>query len=254
MGNREWISKGQLSSYCDAGFTVVTVDYRLAPESKLPEIVSDIDDAYAWMRNAASTRFGFDAARIAVMGASAGGYLALLTGVRARPSPRAVVSLYGYGELTGSWYSQPSEFYRQRELITDEVARASVGLDAISDPAAAGMSGRGDFYLYCRQHGTWAEEVCGHPASDRNWFTSFEPLRGVSADYPPTMLLHGAADTDVPIEESLLMRERLARHGVTHELVTRPDWGHAFDLQEPDDPLVVEAVAQVVSFLTEHTS
>ncbi len=79
-------------------------------------------------------------------------------------------------------------------------------------------SGRSDFYLYCRQQGIWPEEISGHQPSERDWFSPFEPLRNVSATYPPTLLLHGEADTDVPFEQSVLMAEQLASQGVAHGL------------------------------------
>ena len=40
-----WISPDQLEKYAEAGLTVVSIDYRLAPETKLPEIVTDVEDA-----------------------------------------------------------------------------------------------------------------------------------------------------------------------------------------------------------------
>ncbi len=34
----------------DAGFALVSIDYRLAPETKLPAIISDVEDAFRWIR------------------------------------------------------------------------------------------------------------------------------------------------------------------------------------------------------------
>ena len=111
--------------------------------------------------------------------------------------------------------------------------------------------GRGMFYLYCRQQGIWPSEVCGHNANDREWFKQYEPQRNVSPEYPPTMLIHGDADTDVPIEQAELMQRELARHGVTHEFVRRPEWDHAF-IYRPNDPSVSDAIDQVMTFLATH--
>jgi dipeptidyl aminopeptidase/acylaminoacyl peptidase len=46
------------------------------------------------------------------------------------------------------------------------------------------------------------------------------PVKNVTGEYPPTMLIHGTADTDVPYEQSVLMAEQFAAHSVPHELVT----------------------------------
>jgi acetyl esterase/lipase len=251
FGNRMWISAYLLESYKEEGLTVVSIDYRLAPETKLPEIVTDVEDAYAWMRTEGSARFGFDPDRIGVVGGSAGGYLTLLAGTRFRPLPRALVSFYGYGDLTGPWYSQPSPFYNQMEPIPEQTARAAIGSGTISEGPMDPSSGRSDFYLYCRQQGIWPEEISGHHPSEVDWFSPFEPLRNVSATYPPTLLLHGEADTDVPFEQSVLMAEQLATQGVAHDFVSEPEWGHAFDFMAASDPKVRRAVDRALAFLVD---
>jgi acetyl esterase/lipase len=69
----------QLDRYLAAGYTVVAIDYRLAPETKLPGILEDVQDAYGWLRKTA-TELRIDPTRIGIVGHSAGGYLALMAG------------------------------------------------------------------------------------------------------------------------------------------------------------------------------
>lgn len=84
----------QFRRYLESGYTIVSIDYRLAPETKLPYIIEDVEDAYSWVYNKGPELFNIDPERIFVMGASAGGYLALVSGYRVNPLPKAVVSLY----------------------------------------------------------------------------------------------------------------------------------------------------------------
>ncbi|TFK57021.1 alpha/beta-hydrolase, partial [Heliocybe sulcata] len=63
---------------------LVSPDYRLAPQARMPEIVSDVADALAFVRDALPAKLASDAnvkidtARIATCGSSAGGWLSLL--------------------------------------------------------------------------------------------------------------------------------------------------------------------------------
>ncbi|MAG36050.1 MAG: hypothetical protein CL878_07390, partial [Dehalococcoidia bacterium] len=98
---RTWLRERCVS----AGYTVVSIDYRLAPETKLPAIVEDVQDAFRWVRGAGADRFNLDPDRIGVLGHSAGGYLTLMSGYSVEPRPNVLVSFYGYGDLIGEWYS-----------------------------------------------------------------------------------------------------------------------------------------------------
>ncbi len=53
-------------------------------------------------------------------------------------------------------------------------------------------------------------------------FDAFCPVRNLSAKYPPTLLIHGTKDIDVPHEQSVVMDRELSRHGVPHELISVP--------------------------------
>lgn len=252
MGDRTWVPPALVSQLTEAGISVVSVDYRLAPETKLPEIVSDIEAAYRWLRTTGASQFSFDPDRVAVAGGSAGGYLALLAGSTFRPPPAAVVSFYGYGDITGPWYTAPDPFYtRTNEAVTEDRARSVLSGEPISQGPRSPSNDRYDFYLYCRQQGTWPVEVCGQVPTDTVWFGPYEPVRNVTQNHPPTMLLHGEADTDVPIEQSLLMADEFKKHAVPHRLMTDPEWGHAFDLI-PGAPRVADAIDAVVAFLVKH--
>ncbi len=129
MGHREGIDRRLKDFLLAAGYTLVSIDYRLAPETQLPQIIEDVEDAFRWIQTKGPELFQADVKKIAVAGGSAGGYLTLTAGFRAKPRPAALVSLWGYGDLVGSWYSQPSPHPRhhQSKLSREEAFRQVSG-------------------------------------------------------------------------------------------------------------------------------
>ena len=45
-GSRKWFLGKQRDMYLKAGYGIVSIDYRLAPETRLPEIIEDLQDAF----------------------------------------------------------------------------------------------------------------------------------------------------------------------------------------------------------------
>jgi acetyl esterase/lipase len=250
MGHRGGVDRALLDALIAAGYVVVSIEYRLAPETKLPAIIEDVRDACRWVRERGPELFRVASDRIAVIGASAGGYLTLVSGYAVEPRPKALVSYYGYGDVAGAWYSRPDPFYRSQPLVQEGEARAVVG-GAVRSESSGNNNNRRRFYLYCRQQGLWPREVVGiDPDKEPKAFDPFCPIRNVTAAYPPTLLIHGTKDTDVPYEQSEMMERELTRKGVEHELITVPGAGHGL---VGVDPAVVTGVRRrVLSFLANH--
>jgi len=248
-GSRQGIHPQQLARYVGAGFTVVAIDYRLAPETLLPSIMEDLQDAFRWVRAEGPGLFGIDPQRIAVVGHSAGGYLSLMSGACVTPPPRAIVAFYGYGDIVGDWYSKPDPFYCQQPPISREQAYRDIGRSPIA--SAQGARAESPIYLYCRQNGLWPNVVAGcDPEENPEAFVPYCPIQNVGPDYPPTLLLHGDQDTDVPYQQSVMMSEALTERGIENKLVTMHNRGHGFD---GDAGVLQAAIREVIDFLQAHT-
>jgi acetyl esterase/lipase len=249
MGDRRGIDPVLRDRLAQASYLVVSIDYRLAPETKLPAILEDVQDAYRWIHEKGPNLFHADTKKIAVMGGSAGGYLTLTTGYRVQPRPAALVSFWGYGDIAGAWYSRPDAFYRRSPLVSKEEAYQVVGGPVLSEMTAKAKRNR--FYLYCRQQGLWPKEVAGlDPDKEPKAFDPFCPIRNVSAKYPPTLLVHGTADTDVPYEQSKEMAKELQRQGVEQELLTIAGGGHGLAGVKP--AVTTHVHERVLAFLGKH--
>lgn len=211
----------------ERGYTQVSIDYRLAPETKLPAIIEDLQDAWRWVHEELPRFFDVDTSRVGVLGRSAGGYLTLMAGFCTEPRPKALVAFYGYGDIM--WYKKPSTFYSSaaKPRVTPEEVWAVVGNDPLS---ASPDAVRDRFYLHCRQEGTWIQHVTGlDPVADAAALDDYRPIRNISPAFPPTLLIHGTADTDVPHDESAAMAAALKAAGVTAELLSFDGVEHAFD-------------------------
>ncbi len=248
MGHREGIGSQVKQWALDAGYALVSIDYRLAPETRLPEIIRDVEDAFAWVRQEGPRLFHADPARIAVAGGSAGGYLTLTSGFRVKPRPTVLLSLWGYGDLIGDWYSTPSPHQRHHtSKMTREQAYQQVSGPPISDARERKGDG-GAFYQYCRQNGVWPEAVSGwDPKREARKFYPYMPVKNVTKDFPPTFMIHGTADTDVPHEQSVMMARQFAAHKVPHELISIAGAEHG--LPGADPKLVGEAYRKAFAFV-----
>lgn len=56
MGDRRGIDDTFRDELVAAGFAVVSIDYRLAPETKLAAILEDVQDACKWVRDKGQSR------------------------------------------------------------------------------------------------------------------------------------------------------------------------------------------------------
>jgi acetyl esterase/lipase len=112
-----------------AEYAVVSVDYRLAPETTWPAQGDDVAAAIDWVRGPAARAVGLDGDRLVVAGWSAGGHLATWAGVTSGPG---VVD--GVVSLSGALILEPAGAYGS---FVDEAAAEMLG----EQPAAAADPG-----------------------------------------------------------------------------------------------------------------
>jgi acetyl esterase/lipase len=173
-------------------YVVFSINYRLAPKWKFPAGRDDVLAAMAYLKVYAK-ELGFDPTRLALLGRSAGGQLALLAAYTAHdPSIRGVISAYGPTDLKYG-YEHPAS----RQVIdTRGVLEAYLG---------------------------------GPPASTDEAYFAASPINFVSSSSPPTLLIHGANDAHVSPEESARLDEKLRQSAVKHLYLRLPWATHGCD-------------------------
>ena len=249
-GTREDIQEEIIELYHNSGFALFSIDYRLAPETKLTEILEDVQDALHWIETEGPQQFGIDPNRIAVVGGSAGGYLALNTG-HFHKKPRAIVSFYGYGDISADWATTPNKYYNEKAKVPKQMAKNLISNKILTEGT---VHERFLLYLYARQTGEWIQEITGmNSVIDKEKIVNLSPINNIPKDYPPTLLLHGTNDIDVPYEQSVFMRAALIKEGIDAKLITIPNGEHVFE-KDFHNPNVQAALKQVVEFLQQHLS
>jgi acetyl esterase/lipase len=180
---------------------IVTVEYRLAPETRFPGALEDNYAALKWLY-AHAEELGADRARIAVMGGSAGGGHAAMLAIAARDRGEVPIVFQALtypmlDDRTGSTVHKPPQ--QGAVLWTPESNRfgwsSLLGVPAGSASVPAGSV----------------------PARETN-------LKGL----PPTFI--GVGSIDLFVDEDLDYAQRLLNSGVFVELVVVPGGFHGFDL------------------------
>ena len=178
-----------------AGFTVFSIDYRLAPKDRFPAAVSDVGAAVEWLRTHAA-RFHVDPRRLALFGASAGGNLA------------ALAATEGHGRL-------------DRGARVRAVVSWSGPMDLPRFDAELGGPTRRPFvesYLGCP------------PTSCPGRYKAASPVTHIDSTDPPTLIANSTHEI-VPLAQAEEMARRLADAHVPHQLLIIQGSRHAADYQ-----------------------
>ena len=158
-----------------------------------PQNLHDCKSALRWIR-AHAARFNIDPARIATMGGSAGGHLAMLVGATAN---HAEINRHG--------------------LYTDQ-----------SNAVACILNFYGDYDIRGRRVSPFAGATPAETAANED---AASPVTYIDAHTPPMFITHGTADTTIPVERSRLLAEHLRTLGVDYWYVEIGNAPHTYHLE-----------------------
>ena len=195
---------------------MASINYRLYPEGKFPNMIEDVKCAIRFLRAHASEH-NLNPNRIAAIGPSAGGHL---------------VSLLGTSDVSAGW--DVGEYLEQSSRVQAVVAMAPVTDLTRSFPNAD------------------IEAMRGVGFGEDNIVIA-SPITHVTPDDPPFLLIHGERDELVPYEQSLLMHDRLVQANVPVQLVIVQRAGHS--LTAPDGtatPTFDEINQTILNFLAQY--
>lgn len=179
-----------IPSLLDAGFTVASLNYRLAPEYPFPAQLEDVKCAIRSFR-ANAEQYGIDPDRIGVWGPSAGGHLSSMLGVTDQTA----------GFERGEYLDRSSRV----QAVVDMYGPADLSVDFSQTYANLKNMVFGNYDL-----------------------AQASPVNYVSADDPPFLILQGDQDPVVPLSQSQLLYDAMIAGGMQAELVVVQGGDHGF--------------------------
>lgn len=220
------------TALAENGFVAASMNYALRSAGRFPVNLQDCKNGVRYLR-AHAEELGIAPNRIAVMGGSAGGHLALMVAYTgddltlAPPQPYPGVS---------DKVSCVIDFYG----ITDIGARKK------TDPEGKPTEPRG----------MNEEDQAVFGPKEEGWKQA-SPISRVRRSVAPTLILHGKKDTTVDRDQSQLLADALKKEGAEVELVWLQKAGHSFSLRygnpkEKKDPLEKDLTPVVLRFLKKY--
>lgn len=221
----------QVGPFTDRGYTVFGVLHRSQPRYAVPDMIDDINRSVRYIRFHAKT-YGINPDRLGIYGASSGGHLSLLQAMS--------------GDAGNAQSKDPIERVSSRVQAvgvlrppTDLLNYGQPGVRAMGDGPLGRFQAAFDFLEQdpkTQRYSLVVDQVKIDAIA-----RAMSPITHVTADDPPTLIIHGDRDTLVPIQQAEVLVERLRAAGVEAKLIPKVGLGHGtFPNQERDIGLIAE--------------
>ena len=196
----------EMMPYLEMGFAAVNVEYRLGRISLAPAAVEDCRCALHWVF-ANAKKYNFDPLRVVLQGGSAGGHLALMTGML---TPAAGFDRECRGPGDNYWSQNPGTSRDPRVAAIVNWFGITDVLDELHGPNAKGYAV------------VW---VGDQPNADEI-AKRVSPIHYVTSEVPPIITIHGDKDSLVPYEQAVRLHKALDAAKVPNQLCTVPGADH----------------------------
>lgn len=195
---------GTLQTLLNNGIACATIEYRLTrlEKSTAFDCVVDCKDAVRFlMKN--SDEFSLDANRVGVWGDSAGGHLCLMTALADNKTFKGDDSLKKYKPR----FSCVASYFPLTSFVNPDYLKGS----NFEDPKR---------FI----------PLLGGLASEKQELAELlSPVKWISKNSPPVLLLHGEADTVLQIRQSIYLEEVGKERGADVQLLKVKNAGHSFN-------------------------
>jgi acetyl esterase/lipase len=231
----EAIRPGFVVPLVERGYTVFTVVHGSQPKYTIPEIVADMNRAVRFIRLHAED-YAIDPDRIGICGGSAGGHLSLMQGTagdEGDPKAKDPVDRVSSRVQAVACFFPPTDFLNYGK--PGEVALGTGILQGFPAPF--------DFHLPDPKQKKFVP--VRDPEQILKIGREISPIYHVTADDPPTLIIHGDADQLVPIQQAESLVAKLQAAGVEAKLVVKPGASHGW-------PDIVNDYQQIADWFDSH--
>ncbi|KAF2207908.1 hypothetical protein CERZMDRAFT_101931 [Cercospora zeae-maydis SCOH1-5] len=205
QGHRNQLTPWMRKAVEGQKIAVISADYRFAPQVGVADILQDVQDGIRFIRTELASHLenpnAIDPTKLAVSGSSAGGYLALLSGLYIDPKPNVILPIYPITDPLGTFFTNPQPPAMGRSLRPREELAEFLDPDAAPVANNPKDSPRQNMYMHMQADASLAKlwKVAEDSAAARKWRLS----RNVyESRLPPAYFLHGDADTAVGVEQA----------------------------------------------------
>ncbi|CAG7950662.1 unnamed protein product [Penicillium olsonii] len=250
LGHSRMVSLPQISDCLARGWIVLVPNHRLCPAVNILEgPMQDIRDLLSWIQdghldNVISSRgYCADLDNIAAFGTSSGGHLALSLGFDVPKPVKAILSLYGSVHFADPAWRIPLPHVAKKlpsdltpeflNKIYDEYPVPTDSSVSLEGQTEAG-TGKGPDFSKPRDAFAFTQIASGtvidaiYSSKDDPDMKRIDPILNVNDAFPPTYIVHGMADTMVPIGLSRALLQKLKDHGVRCGMTEVPGEEHTF--------------------------
>lgn len=192
-----------VTSFCQGGYAVASVEYRLSHQAIFPAQIEDCKSAVRWLR-ANAEYYRIDPDRFGAWGSSAGGHLVALLGTS------GLIDLWEVGDhlhqtscvqAVCDWFG-PTDFLRMNDVAGE------IDHDAPDSPES--------------------QLIGGLIQENKGKVAKANPITYVSLAAPPFLIIHGKLDMTVIKNQSELLHQALQKKGNPSKLILIDDMAHGF--------------------------
>ena len=224
FSSHDSINPTSMAQWTDRGYTVFAVVHGSQPRYTIPDAVADLNRAVRFIR-AHANDYRINPDKIGITGASAGGPPLLDASDRRRPRQP-------HRQRPDRPRFQPRPGGRLLLPPTDFLNYGETGQEAIGQGTLADYPAPFDFHEFDPSKKKF--EPINDPAKIHEIARQISPITHVSADDPPTLIIHGDADQLVPIQQAETIVAQLKAANVSAQLIPKPGAVHGWPHMDQD--------------------